>query len=233
MKKIEALPKSLESNKQSHRQPVEERFTVPKPLVTEKTKHKAIEDRLPISEGSAKELSEIIKRLKETNKRKREEMKKVMMLVLAVIVMGLIFSRNSFSETWYKWTDEKGAVHFTDDANNIPEKYRRDKFKVDESKELSKEVLKEKQKEKQKADKELDEKIRLELDYQKRVKLMKDYNAMKEELDKLWKQYQEKRRGQLDRWFTHDRGDIIKELDRLRLKYEKEAKDIRNLYGYK
>lgn len=32
----------------------------------------------------------------------------------------------SFSEEIYRWTDEKGTVHFTDDASKIPEKYRRD-----------------------------------------------------------------------------------------------------------
>ena len=29
-----------------------------------------------------------------------------------------------FSEEIYRWTDEKGTTHFTDDASKIPEKYR-------------------------------------------------------------------------------------------------------------
>jgi len=31
-----------------------------------------------------------------------------------------------FSEEIYRWTDEKGTTHFTDDASTIPEKYRRE-----------------------------------------------------------------------------------------------------------
>jgi len=41
----------------------------------------------------------------------------VIILVLAVIVPS------SYGEM-YKWVDEKGTVHFTDDLSNIPEKYR-------------------------------------------------------------------------------------------------------------
>jgi clan AA aspartic protease (TIGR02281 family) len=40
-------------------------------------------------------------------------------IVLAVLVPS------SYGET-YKWVDEKGAVHFTDDLSKIPEKYRED-----------------------------------------------------------------------------------------------------------
>jgi hypothetical protein len=49
---------------------------------------------------------------------------KTMMVVLMTILFGLLFiSQLSYAET-YKWVDEKGTVHFTDDPATIPEKYR-------------------------------------------------------------------------------------------------------------
>ena len=49
---------------------------------------------------------------------------KMMAVVLMTILFGLLFiSQLSYAET-YKWVDEKGTVHFTDDPATIPEKYR-------------------------------------------------------------------------------------------------------------
>jgi len=53
----------------------------------------------------------------------------VIILVLAVIVPS------SYGEM-YKWVDEKGTVHFTDDLSNIPEKYREDAETRKPSKEI-------------------------------------------------------------------------------------------------
>jgi len=44
-----------------------------------------------------------------------------------------------FSEEIYRWTDEKGTTHFTDDASKIPERYRREA----EEKKVTGEVAKE------------------------------------------------------------------------------------------
>jgi hypothetical protein len=44
-----------------------------------------------------------------------------------------------FSEEIYRWTDEKGTPHFTDDASKIPERYRREA----EEKKVTGEVAKE------------------------------------------------------------------------------------------
>jgi len=52
----------------------------------------------------------------------------VMVLVLAVFP--------AYAEM-YKWVDEKGTVHFTDDPSNIPEKYRQDAESRKPSKEIS------------------------------------------------------------------------------------------------
>ena len=42
-----------------------------------------------------------------------------------VVIMGLIVgSPMAFGQTVYRWVDEKGGVHFTDDPTGIPEKYQ-------------------------------------------------------------------------------------------------------------
>jgi isoleucyl-tRNA synthetase len=49
---------------------------------------------------------------------------KTMMLVLMTFLFGLSFiSQPSYAEI-YKWVDDKGTVHFTEDPATIPEKYQ-------------------------------------------------------------------------------------------------------------
>jgi clan AA aspartic protease (TIGR02281 family) len=48
-----------------------------------------------------------------------------MRLILFLIIMLTFFVPSSYGEM-YKWVDEKGTVHFTDDLSSIPEKYRQD-----------------------------------------------------------------------------------------------------------
>jgi hypothetical protein len=47
-------------------------------------------------------------------------MKKILLLV----ILGLILSSMAFGQEVYRWVDEKGIVHFTDDLSLVPEKYR-------------------------------------------------------------------------------------------------------------
>jgi clan AA aspartic protease (TIGR02281 family) len=44
--------------------------------------------------------------------------------ILSVLIL-IIFASPGYGEM-YKWVDEKGTVHFTDDISTIPEKYRED-----------------------------------------------------------------------------------------------------------
>ncbi len=44
----------------------------------------------------------------------------------------------SLSEEIYRWTDEKGVVHFTDDISNVPHPYQKRVDKIDVTGELSK-----------------------------------------------------------------------------------------------
>jgi len=50
----------------------------------------------------------------------------VMNYILALIVLWtvLVLPPSSFSQPTYRWTDEKGTVHFTDDLSKIPDQYR-------------------------------------------------------------------------------------------------------------
>jgi hypothetical protein len=43
---------------------------------------------------------------------------------LLIFLILLFFISPAYAHTFYKWVDEKGAVNYTDDYNNIPPSYR-------------------------------------------------------------------------------------------------------------
>ncbi len=43
---------------------------------------------------------------------------------LLILIGSILYSVNSFGQEIYKWADEKGTVHFSDDLGQVPEKYR-------------------------------------------------------------------------------------------------------------
>ncbi len=45
-------------------------------------------------------------------------------MILILIAGMLFFSGWIFAQEVYRWVDEKGTVHFTDDLSQVPEKYR-------------------------------------------------------------------------------------------------------------
>jgi clan AA aspartic protease (TIGR02281 family) len=59
-----------------------------------------------------------------------------MRLILLCITLLVISISSSYAEM-YKWVDDKGTVHFTDDPSTIPEKYREDAETRKPSKEIS------------------------------------------------------------------------------------------------
>lgn len=59
-----------------------------------------------------------------------------MRLILLCIILLAISIPSSYAEM-YKWVDDKGTVHFTDDPSTIPEKYREDAETRKPSKEIS------------------------------------------------------------------------------------------------
>ena len=46
------------------------------------------------------------------------------MLISTIIFFGLVFIFHSSHAEIYKWVDEKGTVHFTEDPATIREKYQ-------------------------------------------------------------------------------------------------------------
>ena len=41
-----------------------------------------------------------------------------------IFLILLLFISPAYAHTFYKWVDEKGAVNYTDEYNNIPSAYR-------------------------------------------------------------------------------------------------------------
>jgi hypothetical protein len=54
------------------------------------------------------------------------------LFLIAILFFGL-FAINPYlsSKEVYRWTDEKGTIHFTDDFSKIPEKFRRETEGID------------------------------------------------------------------------------------------------------
>ena len=48
-----------------------------------------------------------------------------MKITILCVLISMVFITPSYGDM-YKWVDEKGTVHFTDDISTIPEKYRQD-----------------------------------------------------------------------------------------------------------
>jgi hypothetical protein len=54
------------------------------------------------------------------------------LFLIAILFFGLFLMTSYLSsEEVYRWTDEKGMLHFTDDVSKIPEKFRREAEGVD------------------------------------------------------------------------------------------------------
>jgi len=68
-----------------------------------------------------------------------------MRLILLCVTLLVISIPSSYAQM-YKWVDDKGTVHFTDDLSTIPEKYREDAETRKPSKEISTPNPKEKSK---------------------------------------------------------------------------------------
>src|SRR3990172_5931203 len=47
-----------------------------------------------------------------------------MKLVFSIFIALLIFVSSPDAATIYKWVDEKGVIHFTDEYENVPTAYR-------------------------------------------------------------------------------------------------------------
>jgi hypothetical protein len=135
----------------------------------------------------------------------------------------------------YRWTDDKGTIFFSDSPPPYGSfKKERIEDQIDKTIEQKKEI--DKRTDITDSDK-LDQKLKIEMEYQKKAKSIRDYDAMREELEALREKYQKKfdeLKRQWDRNFPGSlaRHDIVDERDKLGREYENEVKRIKKLYGY-
>jgi len=95
-------------------------------------------------------------------------MKQIMKIATAAIIVfhGMMMFVGSSDAEYYKWVDQKGNVHFTDDVSSIPEEYQ-DKAKKQTTAEDS--MTPEQKKEEQKKEEQM------------RGRVQKEYNINKQE----------------------------------------------------
>lgn len=48
---------------------------------------------------------------------------RILAILVVILVVGFLSTQPVRAEI-YKWTDDKGGIHFTEDSSTIPEKYR-------------------------------------------------------------------------------------------------------------
>jgi flagellar motility protein MotE (MotC chaperone) len=77
-----------------------------------------------------------------TAKKRIDDMLRLGIGTWAVIFCLSISIPFSFPGEIYRWTDEKGVVHFTDDISNVPARYRNQVDKREVTEEISKEAEK-------------------------------------------------------------------------------------------
>lgn len=156
-------------------------------------------------------------------------------LMLMLAVAGILMAEGLMAGEIYRWTDKNGNIVFSDSPPASGSfKKQNIKDEVDKVIDQIKDV--EKRTDIDASDK-LDQKIKLEIDYQKKAKSIRDYDAMREELAALHDRYQKKfeeLKRQWNRNFPNSlaRHDILEEAEKLKREYEKEVTEIKKLYGY-
>jgi len=58
----------------------------------------------------------------------------IMIVMVLLVTAGAALSQTDQTRYFYRWTDEKGVVHITDGLGNVPEKYRDNALKIEQSK---------------------------------------------------------------------------------------------------
>jgi len=67
----------------------------------------------------------MINRSREKQHRFRIEEQRLHLCLPTLMCFAVLFLASpSFSQQTYRWTDDKGTVHFTDDASTVPDRYR-------------------------------------------------------------------------------------------------------------
>ncbi len=156
--------------------------------------------------------------------------------ILVSLLIGVYILTGSLSAgEIYRWVDKNGNIVFSDSpppSGNFSKQNIQD--------EIDKTVEQKKQVEERtdiNEDQKTDERIRLEIEYQKKAKALRDYQTMKEDLEVLKEKYQKKfdeLKRQWNRNFpgSSSRHDIREEVKRLQQEYDREVKETKKLYGY-
>lgn len=157
-------------------------------------------------------------------------LKGFVLLAIGGILMGGIVMAGEI----YRWVDKNGTIFFSDSPP--PEgSFKKQNVEDEIDKVIDQKKNVDKQTDLSEADKS-EEKLKIEMDYEKKAKSIRNYNRMREELRALDEKYQEKN-DQLDSQLRRgpdqsSRADINQERERIRREYLKEMRRIKEHYGY-
>lgn len=157
-------------------------------------------------------------------------LKGFVLLAIGGILMGGIVMAGEI----YRWVDKNGTIFFSDSPP--PEgSFKKQNVEDEIDKVIDQKKKVDKQTDLSEADKS-EEKLKIEMDYEKKAKSIRNYNRMREELRALDEKYQEKN-DQLDSQLRRgpdqsSRADINQERERIRREYLKEMRRIKEHYGY-
>lgn len=152
---------------------------------------------------------------------------------LGLILVGvLIFGHAEvMAGEIYRWVDKNGTVYFSDS----PPPYG--SFKKEKIEDEADQTIRQKQDLEKKTDiddrEKFEQKMRLEEDYQKKAKKIRDYDDMRRELRALDEKYQAKM-DEFDRQLRRatSTADIYRDREQVRREYYKEIRRIKEHYGY-
>jgi hypothetical protein len=156
-------------------------------------------------------------------------------LILTLIIVWGLTAQSLFAGEIYIWTDKDGNTFYSDSPPPTGSfKKQNIEDQIDKSIDKKKDI--DKKTDFTESDK-LEEKLKIEMEYQKKIKSIKDYDAMREELEALRETYQKKYDELKRQWHRNlpgswARHEIIEERNKLGREYENEVKRIKKLYGY-
>jgi hypothetical protein len=155
-------------------------------------------------------------------------------LILLAMILVLYWEIGMAGEV-YRWTDDKGTVFFSDSP---PPYGSFKKEKVEDQSERATEKRRELEKTPGLSESDrLEEKLKIETEYQKKAKSIRDYDMMRQELRILEENYQKKYDEFKRQWNRHHpgstgRSDINKDIERANREYKEEIRKIKDYYGY-
>jgi chromosome segregation ATPase len=142
-----------------------------------------------------------------------------------ILILLFVFTATLSNAQLYKWVDEKGTVHFTDDITQIPERHRRtvEEREVEEEKIETKETGEAPQKKQPDSDKDRlgrgEEywKARVEESRKKLESLQEKVESLRLKYNELTEKYNTSKSSAERAMIRNDREQIRNQMDELRL----------------